>query len=190
LISKLQLRFHVEPLLILDTINSRPAFWSESLHKISFRSHGTAVGPPSRKQLEWTLPPLRPHHRWCHYRVGTPSLPPPPMCWDLFDTTTAAPSSSPPLERHWGPLRPSDPHLSGAAVNLQAPLPPPSTSCLGHRLLPLFLSGLHVWIAYSVLHIRFKMVSTARILTNSHISYIKSTYLHNYFWGRHLNWPV
>jgi hypothetical protein len=66
LIYKLQQWFHIEPLLILNTINPRPTFRPESLYKISFPSHAAATGPPSRKRLERSLPPSGSRHS--HHR--------------------------------------------------------------------------------------------------------------------------
>jgi hypothetical protein len=98
LIYRLQQWFHVEPLLILDTINSGPTFRLKSLGNFLFPSDATATGPPSRKRLERTLPLLGPHR--CRRRcAGTLSPPPPPPCQDLFDATfitAMTPSSMPP----------------------------------------------------------------------------------------------
>jgi hypothetical protein len=68
LIVEYQHRFHVEPLLILDPINSGPACSLKSLDKFSFPSHAVTAGPP-RKRLECTLPlpgSRRHHLRWDH----------------------------------------------------------------------------------------------------------------------------
>jgi hypothetical protein len=93
-----QQRFHIEPLLILDPINWGPAFGLKSLGKISFTTHVASAGPP-RKRLEHMLQLPGPHHRRCRRHARTPS-PPPPPCWDLFDTTATAPSSTLSSERH------------------------------------------------------------------------------------------
>jgi hypothetical protein len=37
---------------------------------------------------------------WDPVITASAETPPPPPCWDLFDATTAAPSSMPPLEHH------------------------------------------------------------------------------------------
>jgi hypothetical protein len=95
LIYMLQQWFHVEPLLILDTINLGPAlelllildtinlgpaFHLESHRKISFPSRVATARPPSRKRLERRLPQPRPHHRHRHRlypHAGTSSTQPP-----------------------------------------------------------------------------------------------------------------
>jgi hypothetical protein len=81
---KLQQWFHVEPLLILDTINPGPAFRPKSVHKITFPSHVAATGPPSKKRQECMLSPSGA----CHRRRAVTSLMPPPP----YDTPLTPPS--------------------------------------------------------------------------------------------------
>jgi hypothetical protein len=67
--------------LILDPINSGPAFRLESLGNFSFPLHAAAARP---KRRECMLPPPGPQHR-CHcHRVGPPSPPLPLPCQDPF----------------------------------------------------------------------------------------------------------
>jgi hypothetical protein len=92
-----QQRFHVEPLLILDPINSGPTCSLKLLLKNLFLMHVATTGLPS-KQLERTLPPSGPRHRRLH---RDPSSPLPPPCRDPF---TAAPVPGPLQPNRRGPF--------------------------------------------------------------------------------------
>jgi hypothetical protein len=123
----LEQRFDIELLLILDTINSGPTFRPESLHKLSFPLHATAVGTPwpplSGHLFDATAAVLGLLRRHCHY-FGTPP-----------HSTTAKSSENrrrPLVESGYHRRRPpARPHHHGEPFLMSFHFPWPSPTPLG-----------------------------------------------------------